>query len=177
MKQTLKEKRFILIINLIIFTLTVIADRLIKIYAESKLKNHPNKSIINGILEFTYLENSGAAFGLLKGQKSFFILVTIIILFAILYVVVRMPAKKHFYGAQICLSLIAAGSVANMIDRILYSYVVDYIYFSIIQFPIFNLADFFVTTATFVLIVLMLFFYKEDDLNFLRFMEKKIRNI
>ena len=81
MKEELKRKRFILITDAVILLLSIVSDRVLKIYAVNRLKDHPNKAIINGILEFRYLENSGAAFGLLKGQKSFFILAAVIILF------------------------------------------------------------------------------------------------
>ncbi len=177
MKEELKRKRFILITDAVILMLSIVSDRVLKIYAVNRLKDHPNKAIINGILEFRYLENSGAAFGLLKGQKSFFILAAVIILFAIGYALFKMPPKKHFYGAHITLAFIAGGAIGNLIDRIAYDHVVDYIYFSVIRFPIFNLADAFVTLSTIILLLLILFFYKEDDLNFLRFKEKKIRDV
>jgi len=172
-----KRKRFIAVLNIILMILCITGDRALKIYSSKKLKNHPNKPIINGILELRYLENSGAAFGLLDGQKSFFILVAIIILFAIFYAMINMPGKRRFYPANIALSLIAAGAIGNLIDRIIYSYVIDIIYFSIIRFPIFNLADFFVTVGTVFLLLLILFLYKEDDLDFLKFKEKKIREM
>ena len=177
MKEELKRKRFILVMDICILILCIASDRILKYYAINKLKDHPNKAIINGILEFRYLENSGAAFGLLKGQKSFFILVAVIILLAIVYAIIKMPSKKHFYGAHITLAFIAGGAIGNLIDRIMYGYVVDYIYFSVIRFPIFNLADAFVSVFTLLLLLLILFFYSEDDFNFLKFKEKKLRDV
>ena len=73
--------------------------------------------------------------------------------------------------------MIASGAVGNMIDRIRYDYVVDFIYLVIINFPIFNVADIYVTVATFLLVILILFVYKEDDLSFLSFKQNKIREI
>lgn len=58
-----------------------------------------------------------------------------------------------------------AGAVGNMIDRVFRKYVVDFIYFSLINFPVFNVADIYVTVAAFMLVVLILFFYQEEDLN------------
>ena len=172
-----KKKRFILYNDLIIFILALALDRGMKYYALMRLKDHPSVSIIDGILEFRYLENNGAAFGLLMGQRSFFIMVAIIIILAIIYSIYKMPTRKHFYGAHICLTFIASGALGNLLDRVIYSYVVDFIYFRGFNFPIFNVADIYVSVATLLLILLLLFFYKEDDLNFLKFKEKKLREI
>ena len=75
------------------------------------------------------------------------------------------------------LSLIAAGAIGNMIDRIRFDYVVDFIYFVLINFPIFNVADIYVTVSTVALVVLLLFVYKENDLNFISFKQKRYREI
>ena len=166
-----------IIMDLVITVILVLIDRVIKIYAVSRLKEHPSISLIKGILELTYLENTGAAFGLLKGQKYFFILVGVIILLSIIYLIFKMPRKKKYNAAHVALSLIAAGAIGNMTDRIIYDYVMDYIYFSVIRFPIFNVADIYVTVATVMMLILLLFVYKEDDLNVLRIKEKRLREI
>ena len=171
------DKRKLYIIDVCIFILGIAIDRLTKMFAVHYLKDRPSVSVVSGILELHYLENKGAAFGLLKGQKSFIILVGIIILLACLYVLVKTPGKRKYIMCHILLSFIIVGAVGNLIDRILYDYVVDFIYFSFIKFPIFNFADIFITIATFVLVILLLFYYKEDDLNFLKFMEKKLRDV
>lgn len=177
MKDKKKKIDHKIITDTVMIALLVLIDRIIKIYAMNRLKGHPAISIIKGILELNYLENTGAAFGLLKGQKYFFILVGVVILLSILYLIFKMPRKKKYDAAHIALSLIAAGAIGNMTDRILYDYVMDYIYFSVIRFPIFNVADIYITAATVMLIILLLFVYKEDDLNFLRFKEKRLREI
>lgn len=64
---------------------------------------------------------------------------------------------------RVCLDLIAAGAVGNLIDRISLSYVRDFIYFSLIDFPVFNVADMYITCATFTLLLLSLLYYKEED--------------
>ena len=174
-KRIKKSKLYI--IDACIFVIAIVLDRLTKLFAVHNLKDRPAVSVVLGILELRYLENKGAAFGLLKGQKSFIILVGIIVLLACLYVLVKSPGKKKYIMCHVLLSLIMAGAVGNLSDRIMYDYVVDFIYFSFIKFPIFNIADIFITIATFVLVILLLFYYKEDDLNFLRFMEKRLRDI
>ena len=177
MTDNKKKPDLRVIYDTIIAVILIIADRAMKIYAVSKLKDRPSVSVIKGILELSYLENTGAAFGLLKGQKYFFILVGVVIICSIIYLVFKMPRKKKYNAAHIALALIAAGTIGNMSDRFIYGHVIDYIYFSIIRFPIFNLADFYVTVSTVMLLILLLFVYKEDDLNFLRFKEKRLREI
>lgn len=171
------NKRTLYIIDFIILICCIIMDRLTKYFAIKKLKDHPSISVFSGILEFRYLENSGAAFGLLKNQKNFFFLLGFFVVFASIYVLIKTPARKKYICAHIFLTCIMAGAIGNIIDRLLYGFVVDFIYFYIINFPIFNIADIFITIGTAILTILLLFYYREDDLNFLRFMEKKIRDI
>ena len=64
-----------------------------------------------------------------------------------------------------------------MIDRLKYDYVVDFIYFVLINFPIFNVADIYVTVATFILIIQILFIYDDNDFYFLSFKQKKFREL
>lgn len=78
---------------------------------------------------------------------------------------------------HLSLSLIAAGAIGNMIDRIRLNYVVDFIYIVLINFPIFNLADMYVTFSTALLVIALLFFYKESDLYFIGFSQKKFRDV
>ena len=69
--------------------------------------------------------------------------------------------------------MIASGAAGNMIDRVSHDYVVDFIYFVLINFPIFNVADIYVTVSTFLFVILFLFYYKENDFNFLSFRQQK----
>ena len=89
--------------------------------------------------------------------------VTLIALAAVLYVLLRMPLKRKYIVLRFLMVFIAAGAVGNMIDRVFLGYVRDFLYFSLIDFPIFNVADIYVTCATILLILLLLFYYKEED--------------
>ena len=82
----------------------------------------------------------------------------------IAYVLLKAPNKKRYIPLHLLLIVIAAGAVGNMIDRLRLNYVVDFIYFSLINFPVFNVADIYVTAATFLLFFLILFYYKEEEL-------------
>ena len=86
-----------------------------------------------------------------------------------------MPDKKKYTKLHFLFSLIVAGSIGNMIDRIRYDYVVDFIYFVRINFPIFNVADIYVSLSAVILIILLLFVYKEKDLYFISFKQKRYR--
>ena len=114
---------------------------------------------------------------MLQNQRTFFIFVEVIVLAVIAYILYKTPNRKKYILMHILLSLIAAGAIGNMIDRVRLNYVVDFIYIVIINFPIFNLADIYVTVATAIMIFALLFYYKETDLNFIGFNQKKFREI
>ena len=155
----------------------IIIDQYTKHLAVLHLKNKPAFSIIDGVFELNYLENRGAAFGMLQNQKGFFILISSIVLIAISYILFKMPEDKKYNIMHILLILIASGAVGNMIDRIRFDFVVDFISFVLINFPIFNGADCFIVIGTISLFILFMFVYKEQDLEFLSFKQNKYREI
>ena len=171
------KKIYYIILDFLMLILFVAADQITKYYAVIKLKNQPAYNLIDGILEFNYLENRGAAFGVLQNQKYFFVFVALIFIGVIVFVLIKVPTQKKYYSLNILLVMIAAGAVGNMIDRVRYDYVVDFIYLVCIQFPIFNVADIYVTTATVILVFQILFVYKTNDFNFLSFNPKKFREL
>ena len=73
--------------------------------------------------------------------------------------------------------MIAGGAIGNLIDRLRFDYVVDFIYIVLINFPIFNVSDMYVTFSTALLVIQVLFIYKENDFNFLSFNQKRIREL
>lgn len=172
-----KQKKVLLAADFFGMLLLIIADQLTKAFAVQHLKDKPAYIILDGVLELNYLENKGAAFGMLQNQKVFFIFVAVVILSVIVYVLFKTPDQKKYRMLHILLSLIAAGAIGNMIDRIRLDYVVDFIYIVLINFPIFNVADIYVSVATAILVILLLFVYKEQDLNFISFKQKKYREI
>ena len=171
------KRASLLVTDFMLFVILVIADQLTKHLAVVRLKNQAAYNLINGILEFNYLENRGAAFGVLQNQKYFFVFVALIFIGVIVFVLIKVPTQKKYYCLNILLVMIAAGAVGNMIDRVRYDYVVDFIYLVCIQFPIFNVADIYVTTATVILVFQILFVYKTNDFNFLSFNPKKFREL
>lgn len=172
-----KHKVKLLIIDLVLLILLVCADQFTKYTAVLKLKNQPAFNIIDGVLEFNYLENRGAAFGMLQNQKSFFVFVAVIFLGVIIYVLIKTPDDKKYTKLHFLLVMIAGGAIGNMIDRLKLDYVVDFIYIVLINFPIFNVADMYVTFSTVILIIQILFVYNENDFHFLSFKKRKFREL
>ena len=155
------KKKLFLFLDLLMITGLITLDQYTKYLAVIHLKDKPAYNIISGVLELNYLENQGAAFGMLPNQKVFFIFVAIVILSVVGYVLYKMPDKKKYTKLHFLFSLIVAGSIGNTIDRVRYDYVVDFIYFVRINFPIFNVADIYATVSAIVLLFLLLFAYKE----------------
>ncbi|MBD5488117.1 MAG: signal peptidase II [Lachnospiraceae bacterium] len=171
------KKKLLLFLDLLGICALIALDQYTKYLAVIHLKDKPAYNIINGVLELNYLENKGAAFGMLQNQKAFFIFVAVVTLSVIGYVLFKVPDRKKYGILHLLLSLIAAGAIGNMIDRIRFDYVVDFIYFVLINFPIFNVADIYVTVSTIVLVFLLLFVYNENDLSFISFKQKRYREV
>ena len=172
-----KKKIKLLVFDLLFLSFLVFADQFTKYIAVLKLKNQPAFSIIDGVLEFNYLENRGAAFGMLQNQKIFFVFVALIFLGVIAYVLIKVPYEKKYRILHVLLILIAGGAIGNLIDRLRLDYVVDFIYIVLINFPIFNVADICVTLSTVLLVIQVLFVYKDNDFSFLSFNQKKFREL
>lgn len=172
-----KGKIFLLFGDLLLLALLVALDQYTKYIAVLRLKNQPAYNIISGVLEFNYLENRGAAFGMLQNQKIFFVFVAVIFLCVIVYVLVKAPLEKKYFKLHVLLVMIAGGAIGNLIDRLRFDYVVDFIYIVLINFPIFNVADMFVTFSTVLLVIQVLFVYKENDFYFLSFNQKRFREL
>ncbi len=165
----------------------VVLDQITKYLAVIKLRDSAKQSyeLISGVFEFRYLENRSAAFGVdilsllnnlfkfeywtehpmafLRAKMVFFSVITIIAVIFITYWYKRIPDNKRFRLLNIVLLLFVSGAIGNLIDRVVNNYVVDFFYFKLIDFPIFNVADIYVTVAAFGLILLGLFYYKEED--------------
>ncbi len=148
------------------FILLIALDQFTKHLAVSNLKENPFV-IIPKVFQLTYHENNGAVWGILSGKIIFLILVTLLLLFLMVFLYLKIPKDKRYNAIRIILVFICAGAVGNLIDRVFNGYVVDFIYFELIDFPVFNLADCYVTLSSILLIILGLFYYKDEDFEFL----------
>lgn len=143
----------------------VALDQLSKILIKSNLADGKTISIIPKVFKLQYHENSGAVWGIMEGQIIFFIVITCILLGLIVFYYLKIPDIKHFRPIKLIMIFISAGAIGNLIDRIVYKYVIDFLYFELIDFPIFNIADCYVTLSVIAMIFLVLFFYKDEDFN------------
>lgn len=164
------------ILAIVIAAVLIALDQFTKRWAALNLKDKPIP-IIEGVFELRYLENRGAAFGLLQGKRIFFVIITVLILLIIIFMYIKMPNTKIYNWIRVSLVMIFAGAIGNFIDRLLRGYVVDFLSFKLINFPIFNLADVFVVTGSILFGILLIFFVKDDDLNIVNKKKKSISEL
>ena len=154
------------------FIVLVLADQYCKYLAVLHLRGKSGRTLIPGVLELLYVENYGAAFGMFQNMRFIFIVIAVVILAGILYILFKMPDEMRYRYLNLVLTILAAGACGNLIDRISSVYVVDFIYFSLIDFPVFNMADIYVTVSAACLFLLVLFYYSDADLAFVKPPEK-----
>lgn len=168
MKTLNKNKVLWILADIIIMGLLIGLDQITKYFAVLNLKDKPAIKIIDRVFELHYLENRGAAFGMLQNQKLMFVVIACIMMVVVCYVLLKIPEERKYAVLKICMLLVGAGAIGNLIDRLANGFVVDFFYFVLIDFPIFNVADIYVTISCILLIITILFFYREEDLKFLK---------
>lgn len=152
-----------MIASILFVILLVVLDQASKIYLTLVNKTSPiDLEVIRGFFRITYTCNDGAAFSILKGKRVFFIIMTIIVVFLIVYYLLK---NKVYWVEKYSLLLIISGAVGNLIDRIMYGHVIDFLDFIIFgyDFPVFNIADSFITIGAIGLIISILFLNKEGE--------------
>jgi len=145
----------------------VTLDQLVKLWAIAHLQGQPERPLIQGFLHLTYLENTGAAFGLMAGfGGAQFVLSVVKVIFMLLAVVyfTKLPYESRFAFVRIPLVMIIAGGIGNLIDRVRLGFVVDMLAFRFIDFPVFNIADIYVTVGAFLFVFIVLFIVKDAPL-------------
>lgn len=157
------KKRFAL--SVISVVALIVIDQITKYLAVTNLKGTDGVDIIKGVFKLFYLENIGAAFGTFKGMQTVLIIFTTLLTIAIVYIWIILPEGKRYNLLRVLAVFIVAGAIGNLIDRITHSYVIDFLYFELIDFPIFNVADCYITCGEIVLFIALLFYYKEEDYN------------
>ncbi len=164
------------LINLLFILFLTAADQFTKRLAVGVLRGNENIVLIKGILELEYFENFGAAFNSLVGKRILLILMTVLLSAFLIWKLFRLPDKKRYTGMRVCLCLAAGGALGNLIDRIARGYVVDFIYFTPINFPKFNFADICVTGGVIALGVLLMFYYRDEAADFLLSFKGKVKD-
>lgn len=150
----------------------VFFDQLTKYIAYDRLRHKQSVSILKNWFVLEYVENRGAAFGILQNRQIVFIVGAVAVICVALYMYTRIPSVKKMIPLRVCAVLIISGAVGNLYDRIIRRFVVDFFYFKLIDFPVFNVADCYVVVGCFLFAFLILFVYKEDELKFFSKREK-----
>ncbi len=165
----ISKKHFL---NIFICIVLIVTDQITKIIAKKSLEDAPFV-IIKDVFELRYLENRGAAFGIMQGGKAFFVILTTIVVLLLVFYLARLSEEKRFLPIRVVFLFLLSGAIGNFIDRLIRNYVVDFFYFKLIDFPIFNMADIYVTCSVLFLVLLILFYYKEKELNAILSLKKK----
>lgn len=163
MKQQRKRTTYYLA-ALVIALAGIFLDQITKYLAVVHLKEKEAYVLWDQVFQLEYLENRGAAFGMLQNQQIFFFFSVILISAVVVWFYFRVPMEKKFLPLRLCAVFIMAGAYGNFIDRLRLGYVIDFFYFKLIDFPVFNVADIYVTISTIVFCLLLFFYYKEEDL-------------
>lgn len=141
-------------ISLIVGAVLVIIDQIIKYFVSAYLQPVGSVSVIDNLFSLTYVENKGVAFGMCSDMRWVFVALTSALLAIIIfYMFKKRPKGKFFY---ICAALIIGGGIGNLIDRIFYGYVIDYLSLSFFP-PVCNFADYCITAGTIMLVIYLLF--------------------
>lgn len=165
----MKNKRVILAIVLpcVLFALLLTLDLVSKHLIDKSLGTvGVSKEIIHGFISFIYIHNSGAAWGIFSGRSIFLIIISIIViaLFIAFYVLrLRKFKDKISLWLSVSLGFIAGGCFGNLIDRIAFGYVRDFINFDFMNFPVFNVADICLTVGIILLFIYFIFFYSKEE--------------
>lgn len=161
-----KKKQYFLFCGVGIVVL-IFLDQLTKYLARAYLKGQKDQVWIPNVFQLHYLENRGAAFGLFQNQKMIFLVLCVLFLLAVLWSLRHMPAIPYYIPLYAIATGLFAGAAGNGIDRVIYGYVTDFFYFSLIDFPVFNMADIYVVVSGLFLVLYVGFWYKEEDFAFL----------
>lgn len=154
---------------LLVSFVAILIDQFIKITVSTKMVLHSSIGIINNFFNITFVKNFGAAYSIFSGNRIFLILVSFISLIIIYFIFLK---NKKFRKIDIInYGLLIGGIVGNLIDRIIYGYVIDFLDFNIFgyDFPVFNIAD-----ACIVISVISIIIFSKDDKN--EVSNKRFRN-
>ncbi len=134
----------------------VIIDQVTKWLAVVKLAGNNSIVLIDGFLSFTYVENRGAAFGILNDSRYFLLVISCILILILFYMLVNSEKLFESKFSKVFITLTLAGAIGNMIDRVFVGYVIDFIHVTFIDFPVFNFADICVVLGSALLMVVSL---------------------
>lgn len=159
------SKKLLYMVNSLLAFLLLFIDQTTKYFAIHSLGNGKRIILIKSVLELYYTENTGAAFGLFEGKNIVIMFMVIAIVMILLFMYRRLCRAEKYQGICFVMTVLISGALGNLIDRMLYGFVVDYIYFVPIDFPRFNFADICIVSAVFMMSYLFLFVYTEEGVD------------
>lgn len=161
MRENNRAKLYIL--PLILVPLLILLDRLTKIRAARTLKDQADIILWRGVLRLRYLENEGAAFGILRNARVLFLIFTVLMVAGGIALYVHYVRKGSVNTlTAVLFSMLLAGAAGNFWDRAVSGTVIDFIYVELIDFPIFNLADIYITCSCIAAVILVLWSARHD---------------
>lgn len=168
-------KRTTYLIHAFVCLLLIFIDQISKYFVRLYVKGN-TITLWKDVFSFHYHENRGSVWGILQGKIDILLFASVILFAVLLYVYIKVP-KTFFYRPLIwILVFMTAGAAGNTIDRLVFGYVTDFLYFELINFPIFNIADCYITICAFLTIFLVFTKYKDDDFEFLSLHRKEKQN-
>ena len=161
------------VISFITIIVLALVDQYTKFLIVQNIPVGKEVSVIGDGVVLTQLHNTGAAWSSFSGKISFLLIITLLVSVLLIYVYIIIRNEEKFKIARVFIVIILGGAIGNLIDRIRLGYVVDFIYFKIIHFPVFNFADICVTVSMFILVFLFFFKYKSEDMDVIFGSDKK----
>jgi signal peptidase II len=153
----MRKNIFTLILELLLIISLIALDLITKKYIYGPIASgQPDIILISGVLRFTAIKNTGASFGIFADYTNILTIVSIITVIGALVVLILTQKKINNPLFKIAMSLIIAGGIGNIIDRLKFGYVRDFIYFELIDFAVFNIADSCLTIGCIILIMYIL---------------------
>jgi len=147
---------------LFLMALLVATDQISKYLVVKHIFPISTYSVVHGVFSLTYVENTGAAFGIFPGGGVVFLILSVVIVIGICAYYISLPKGGVYKKMRFALILILSGAVGNLIDRIRLGYVVDFLHLTFVDFPVFNVADSLVVCGTIFLAILLFFFVKNE---------------
>ncbi|RKD20898.1 signal peptidase II [Caminicella sporogenes DSM 14501] len=141
----------------LLIIMIVVLDQFTKYLAVTYLKSIDTYPLIKNIFHLTYRENTGAAFSILRNKQIFLILMTAVVVLALIVYLVKVINKENLFLLKFSLSFIIGGAIGNLVDRVRLNYVVDFFDFTLINYPVFNVADIFIVTGSILLAYAVIF--------------------
>lgn len=142
----------------VLVSLLIILDQISKLWIVEHIALNEIKTVIPNIVSLTYLRNYGAAFSILQNQQWLFSLITIVVITAAIYYLIKQNNASLWM--KLALILIISGGIGNFIDRLRLGYVVDMVHLDFINFAIFNVADSYLSIGVFLLVLAL---WREED--------------